>query len=524
VPQVLVLALEALFIDMQTNQPSSLVVPKQLGIVVRGGGIAFVGRFGAAALQYLFMVGLARMYGAGPTGLFAFGLSVVSVISVIGQLGTQETLLRFVAAYRGVHRTRLLSGVLLFGIGLGLTGAMIVAILLRANASLVTQWTGKPAVEPVVRLLALAVPLLAFVNLTASALQGAKRLGRMVSVRELGLQVAVISALAIAWAFGLQFEQFFWLYVICLVALAIYAFWMFWREFGSLFKSSVAEFEISRWLRFSLPLTVVAIFGAAAGWFDRIALGLYQPVEEVGIYFAAQRTGLLVTLVLAAANAVFSPVAADLWQRGDIEQLDRIYKTLTRWVWTLSLPILVAMIVLRQELMGVFGVEFERGSTVLTILLVGIMVNAATGSVGQLLIMTGHQQLVFINSALAAVATIGGLLWMVPRYGMLGAAVVNAAVLTGANLLRLVQVRLVVGIQPYEMNYLRSVGASLGAFFVGWSVYRLAGALSNLAIIVVVSGTIVVTYLVLLFAMGLPTEDRVVLQQLGYRLSGGRVG
>jgi O-antigen/teichoic acid export membrane protein len=76
--------------------------------------------------------------------------------------------------------------------------------------------------------------------------------------------------------------------------------------------------------------------------------------------------------------------------------------------------------------MAVFGPEFERGSTALSILLVGQVVNVAAGPVGVLLTMTGHEKRVAAAVGASACCNLLLNLLLIPRFGIEGAAVASA--------------------------------------------------------------------------------------------------
>jgi O-antigen/teichoic acid export membrane protein len=96
--------------------------------------------------------------------------------------------------------------------------------------------------------------------------------------------------------------------------------------------------------------------------------------------------------------------------------------------------------------MGLYGPGFERGATVLVILCAGQFFNAATGAVAYLLMMTGHERLVRNNLAFWALVNIGLGLFLIPKFGMAGAAAVTAFVVGGQNLTAVALVRRKLGI------------------------------------------------------------------------------
>src|SRR5690606_29538809 len=106
------------------------------------------------------------------------------------------------------------------------------------------------------------------------------------------------------------------------------------------------------------------------------------------------------------------------------------------WAATLaSGAIAIAVLVIREPLLGLFGGEFAEGATVMTILIAGRAVDAWTGPNGSLLNMTGHQDsyavILGVVAALNAVVMYPAVLF----WGIEGAGVVTGFSLALKNVL-----------------------------------------------------------------------------------------
>jgi O-antigen/teichoic acid export membrane protein len=115
----------------------------------------------------------------------------------------------------------------------------------------------------------------------------------------------------------------------------------------------------------------------------------------------------------------------------------------------------IVLWVAAADVLAAFGPRYAGGETALRILLIGQLVNVATGSVAFVLIMVGRTGLDLADNALAVAVLVGLAAPLSSAYGIEGAAVASAVTLAGVNLLRLVQVSRVVHIQPYTGAYAR---------------------------------------------------------------------
>ena len=81
--------------------------------IVRGASAALIVRVAGAGISFALNVLIARLYGADGAGVYFLALTVMTIATVFGRMGMDNTLLRFVAAHaasgewgevEGVHR------------------------------------------------------------------------------------------------------------------------------------------------------------------------------------------------------------------------------------------------------------------------------------------------------------------------------------------------------------------------------------------------------------------------------------
>jgi O-antigen/teichoic acid export membrane protein len=99
----------------------------------------------------------------------------------------------------------------------------------------------------------------------------------------------------------------------------------------------------------------------------------------------------------------------------------------------------------------IFGAEYVSASNPLAILVLGQLVNAAFGSVGFLLNMTGHERIAARVLWQTAALNIAISLTLIPGLGVLGAAIGNAVSLAVWNLLLHRQVNRQLGISSLAL-------------------------------------------------------------------------
>jgi O-antigen/teichoic acid export membrane protein len=217
---------------------------------------------------------------------------------------------------------------------------------------------------------------------------------------------------------------------------------------------------------FSQLLFWTDLFVLSVLWSDKGPVGAAQ----VGIYGAVLRAGQALFLFITSVSLTFSPFVADLHHRGEREQLDALYKNVTRWTLAATIPVLLVLGILPGQTLRIFGPEFTSGADALRILIVGMAVNVTVGTVGFILIMAGRTgwDLTLYLCGFALDVGVALALAGPNNLGIRGAATAQAVTLTFSAIARLLLVRRFLGIWPFDRKWLRlAVPALLGALTMG---------------------------------------------------------
>ncbi|MBA2564013.1 MAG: polysaccharide biosynthesis C-terminal domain-containing protein [Gemmatimonadetes bacterium] len=278
-------------------------------------------------------------------------------------------------------------------------------------------------------------------------------------------------------------------------------------------------------LLFSLPLVLTQLVGYGVRQQETLILAWFLPAAQVGIYNAGLKTAVLVSFIQQATSAIQSPVLAQLHETGQLQALRTMYRTVARWCFTVALPMFAGSVLFGREILAAWGGEFAGAYPVLVLLAAGQLVNVATGAAGSVLIMGARQKVELTNTVIALVLGFALDVLLIPRWGIVGAAIAASASLTAVNLLRVVQVHRLWGANPFGADYLKPLLAGAVAFaatlgFKAWLAASTgAGPLPALLI-----GLPLMTALYVggLWWAGFDAEDRDVARSLAGRVTSSR--
>jgi len=243
----------------------------------------------------------------------------------------------------------------------------------------------------------------------------------------------------------------------------------------------------------------------------RIVLGIFLVSADVGVYNVSALMATLVTFVLLSFNMIFSPVISDLFHRDRLDLLRPLFRSVTRWTVIMSLPIYLWIVVAGETTLGVFGAEFVRGYAALVFAATGLLIAVSTGPVGVALAMTGHQKWNVYNAVALAVISVVLNAVLVPKMGVAGAGLAAGAGQALVKIARLVQVRFLLKLTPYDRSTLK-VAATVAitiALAVLTRTYLVVPPGVIWSVVVMFASLAVVASLTV--AMGVKEEDRLVL-------------
>jgi O-antigen/teichoic acid export membrane protein len=211
------------------------------------------------------------------------------------------------------------------------------------------------------------------------------------------------------------------------------------------------------------------------------------------------------------------PIFAELQDVPDRRPVANLYRTTSKWTLTLNLPFFLIAVIFPEALLGLFGPEFTDGAAALGILAFASLVNAATGTSGAMLDMTGHTRVKLVNSTISVALGIALNLLLIPVLGVVGAAISVVGAVSAVNLLRVAELGWLEGVGPYDRSWLKPILAGAVAAGVGVAT---SGLLVDFGLAVrAIAGiaTLGATYAGMLVALGLHPDDRLVLSRIGRR-------
>ncbi|TNF84995.1 MAG: hypothetical protein EP299_00030, partial [Acidobacteria bacterium] len=273
---------------------------------------------------------------------------------------------------------------------------------------------------------------------------------------------------------------------------------------------------------FSLPAAMAGMLALVTMWIDRLLVAYFLSAADTGIYQAASQVAFIFILILNSFNGIFAPLISAHFAAGRKRELNDLYKVSTKWGLYLALPVFLVIVMVPDQVLGVLlDSRYVAGALPLVVLSVAQLVNLATGAVGFILVMGGRQNSWLVLSGAALAANIGLSLYLIPRHGLVGAAVAALLSIVGLFGGALLLVHRWEGLWPWDRRYVKGLVAALvtsGALVLADRLPLGSPVLHLLALCVVA----VVVFAAVLRLLGPDAEDREVMQLIRGKLGAGQ--
>jgi O-antigen/teichoic acid export membrane protein len=482
--------------------------------VARGAGISTAGQGIGRVLGYLGLLAIAKLFGPTAQGFYQAGVAVLNGAQILSRFGMENGVVRYVAHYRAQEDTARVKGTIIQAIALTFALSLVLAAVMFFGADLVEGWKFRDySMKPVLQAFAVVLPFFVFMMMVLWATQGFQTVTYASYVQQMIRPALFLVFLFVFYLLGTETVGIIAAFGVSMFLGSLVAVYYLWKLFPEIFDRRVQpKFETKALFNVSVPMSVTTGAQYLNTWSALLVLGIFAIGPPVAIFGTAARTATLSTIVRFAFSGIFSPMISSFYSRGEMGDLDRLYKDVSRWIFTGAFAIFLLIVLLSHEVLAVFGERYVEGVAALVIVAFAQLYSSSVGPTPRMLAMTENQNVVMVATAIAALVGLSvslALIWTAPtpESKILGAAVGMAAGIVTENTATLLAVRRRLGFWPYNLAWIKPLAAGLAAAVLAYLV-NLFLPLPVLPAIAVVGAIFGVAYLALLLLFGLNETDR----------------
>jgi len=410
--------------------------------VYRGSSVFLAVYVAGSAISFGVQLLMARLLGAPSYGNFVYAISWAPLLLLGCNFGLKPTTVRFVAAYNARGEWGLMRGFLRSSTSWTITGSMVVVAF--ALISIWLLWSRFDQLGTTLLLVATAMPFMALGEVWSSAVRGLGAVARSQTpasiVQPCLLGIALLLLVAANGTEGgatLSAGAF----LAATIGTLGVAGWLLKKRLPRQVSASRLLYDRRSWLRVAGNNVLIAVFQAARAPLIVVIAGAYVDPQHLAFYGAAQRLASVMSVGLTGISAFASPLISEYYALSDFANLRRLMRVTAYGALATALATALLMIIFGTDLLRLFGAGFETGYISLLILLLGEMAAAAAGPVGFFLTMTAGEATATWIEGFASALAVGLALVLVPRYGIVGAAIVVATASVVRNTAMIVAVQ-----------------------------------------------------------------------------------
>lgn len=402
---------------------------RSLQEVVKGAGLIFAGTFLIYALKFIYRLIVSRYLGPSDYGLLSLGDGVLNIALLFVLLGLSSGVVKFIPHYLSAAEPAKVKGTILatFKV-IGFLGIFTSAALIIFSNYIAIGIFHNNKLAPLLVILALAVPFYATSNIFSSIFVSFKK------VQYRNYTVALVrplSSLLLVIVIVLLSKDVYWIaaaYLTSHILASFFGFYLLESKTFSLIKSKIkAVYNYKEMLTFSIPVFFSDIFISVMGWIDTFFLGVLKTTADVGIYNVALPLVSTLTIFFSAFENMFYPISAELYQKKDYQQIASIYSSISRWMFLLSLPILIIVLIFPKDILTIlFGSAYKEGAIVLQVLISAYFIRVIAGPSARALMTFNRTKTIFYINSLGAITNFVLNYALISAYGLFGAALATA--------------------------------------------------------------------------------------------------
>lgn len=242
------------------------------------------------------------------------------------------------------------------------------------------------------------------------------------------------------------------------------------------------------------PVATAVMFNVVYLKGDTIILSLFGTQTDVGLYGAAYRVVDILSQLAMMVMGVLLPLMAAAWTAGNWQQLRAHVQQGFDAMILFAVPVTIGVYVLATPIITlVAGPEFAPAGVPLTLLalaIFGVYIGAIFGHIAVAIDKQKETLPIYISNA---IITLIGYLIIIPRYGMLGAAIMTICSEAYTGILLFLKIK---GYLSFQFSYRVLLKILFSGIVMGWCIYFLEQVLP--VILVSLIGAVVYGLMILM--------------------------
>lgn len=440
-------------------------VDQSLGKIAKGTSILFFGIIVSTVIKFSARVFIIRNISQSDYGIYGLGITILSIAFTLAILGLNNGIPKQISNLVNEEKSKVPT-VIDSSILISLVSSFSTCALIYLLADYFSYVFNEPGLTFPLRILSLSIPFILLSRILIAIFRGFDRSKEKVYFHNVLRPVLFLGSLSIFYfIMGLNLLNVVYSYFLSWLLTGILFFVYSYRRSRLSINLSLSKetLKMSKTLLlFSIPLLVTSILNLVMNWTDTLMLGYFESSDVVGLYKGTYPLSRYMTKSLGIFSFIFMPVVSKLYMDNLLDEAKRTYQVVTKWLFSLSLPIFFVIFVFSEFTLGfLFGPEYRAAGLTLKLLSLGFFSHVVVGLNGQSLVAIGKNRLVLYGSLIGGLLNVILNVGLIPLFGIEGAAIASTIGYIGTNIHNSLRLYRTSKLQPFYNNYLKIVGSSI---------------------------------------------------------------
>ncbi len=416
--------------------------------------------------RYLYSALLARWVGAEFLGIYSLANAIMLISEVVAKMGLETGVMRFVSRLNPELDQEKIQKIIASALKMTTIFSLVimVALIISSGAIVKNILNEPPLLKLVIIIFAIAIPFNALTLISAFATQGFKRLKYKILVTQFLNPTLLLTTMVICYWF-ISAESALMAPMLITGIIGLFVMLGVLKKVTGVSNNQIMKAKVDTSLfNFSYPLMFVTILQTFMHWMDILMLGYFTDATTVGLYHPAARTAGLLQALLLSFISIYAPMMAQFHREGDRKKMADTYKLVSRWLLMCAIPISAIFIIFPGKVMLLFGPEYLPSAKILGILTGATFIQAIFGAAGPTLSMSGHTKLVLWNTIGAFALNFSLNIFLIPNYGIIGAAIATLTSLIVVGFARTIEVSVILKMNFFDRKVIKPIFAGIAVF------------------------------------------------------------
>ena len=379
-----------------------------------------IGNLFVRSVSFLLLPLYSNLISTEEFGRYSLVMSLYAIIAVFYQSGLQSALSKYYLEEENESRRKEIFSTIINAAGLiGITLSIIIFIL---SGWIALEATGTAGYSGLIRIIFASLFFETITFITLHLLRTKELARKVVVYSSFSAVVNLIFNIYLVYFLKLGIFGIIWAQLVTSVSL----FFILLPFLRDSYMPRMRTDMLKTFLTFSYPLVIAGLLSAAVEVIDRFIIDHFLGKSEVGIYSFAYRIALVMNIFVMSLRGAWTPYSIRIYNAGNYSE--EFGKSLTKIVGV-SLLIFLTVSIFIDDLFTLnfsgfflFNPQYRGGIEIIPVVLASYVFSAVVTYYSVYPYVSGKSIHFLVSDLIALVINIVLNFWLIPLYGIMGAA------------------------------------------------------------------------------------------------------